>query len=257
MRGQACEILARRVVYQLFKSGYDDETTFVCLSKRFCYIDARGNKTLATSALESAVDQSSITFLSSPEAQACIDAIWTGKLVQSYSDGQHLVHFVPWQPKHNSNSLFDYFEPARLAVPRFNYSVSLVSWLILLGVYSIATQTYSGLDGWEIALWLMLAGYIIDDLNRWWKVRGLEALSIWLIIDVLQDILATVAFAVRVVSFIYEDVDHSTKYQRLAFQLLACLAPFLWMQLLKATDVFKFFGLILQSLVGMLQETGA
>lgn len=203
------------------------------------------------------MDQKSITVLSSPESQACIDAIWTGRLVQSYAEGHKRVHFVPWGKDVTlRGSFWDHFDSNRLAVPRFLYSTSLVAWLTLLFVYSKATQTYSGLDGWEIALWVMLFGYILEDLNRWWKVRGLEALSIWLIVDIVQDALAAGAFGVRVVSFIYEDPDHTARYQLLAFQLLACLAPLLWMQLLKATDVFKFFGLVLQSLVRMLQETG-
>lgn len=192
--------------------------------------------------------------LSSPDAQACVDAIWKGRLVQSYVHGNDRVDFVPWKAKHNG-SFWDHFDPNRLAVPRFLYSVSLVAWIALLVVYSLTTRTYTGLDGWEIALWVMLLGFSLEDLSRWWKLRGLEALSIWLIIDVVQDILAMAALAVRIVSFVYEDPDHTARYQRVAFQLLACLAPLLWIQLLKVVDINKFFGLVLQSLVRMLQET--
>ncbi|CAO1628586.1 unnamed protein product [Parajaminaea phylloscopi] len=260
LRSQACEILARRTIYQLLKAREEtgnNDGVYLCLSKRFSYIGPDGEETLATSALESAVDQKSVVVLSSPESQTCVEAIWTGRLIQSYAEGHDRVHFVPWRNDVAlRGSFWDHFDPNRLAVPRYLYAVSLFAWITLLFVYSAATKTYTGLDGWEIALWVMLGGYILEDLNRWWKVRGLEALSLWLIIDVVQDALAAAAFAVRVVSFVYEDPDHTAKYQRLAFQLLACLAPFLWMQLLKATDVFKFFGLVLQSLVRMLQETG-
>lgn len=195
------------------------------------------------------MDQQSVTFLSSPEAQSCVEAIWTGSLVQSYVSGRHdHVHFLPYRAT-GQGSFAEHFDPKRLAVPRTLYAFGLITWIIFLAVYSLATLEYTGLDGFEIALWIMLAGYILEDIVRWWKVRGLEALSIWLIVDLLQDSLAVAAFAVRVVSFIYEDPDHTAKYQRLAFQLLACLAPFLWMQLLKAFDCVPFFGNILNSLV--------
>ncbi|CAO1618664.1 unnamed protein product [Sympodiomycopsis kandeliae] len=260
LRALACEVIARRVVYQLLRAESQDQErdgTFLCLSKRFFYIDGDGDVTLPTSALESAVDQSSVTFLSSPEAQACVEAIWTGRLVQSYHLGSrhNHVHFVPYRSS-GQGSFYDHFDPRRLAVPRTLYSFGLVTWIIFLVVYSLATLEYTGLDGFEIALWVMLVGYLFEDFVRWWKVRGLEALSIWLVVDLAQDVLAVAAFSVRIVSFIYEDVDHSAKYQRLSFQLLACLAPFLWMQLLKAFDCVPFFGNILNSLVRMLKETG-
>lgn len=262
LRATACEILTRRVVYQLLRSESDSSQrngTFLCLSKRFSYVDGEGDVTLPTSTLESAVDQQSVTVLSSPEAQACVEAIWTGTLVQSYSareNGNHNhVHFLPYRSA-GQGSFSEHFDPKRLAVPRTLYAFSLITWIVFLAVYSLATLEYTGLDAFEITLWVMLAGYILEDVVRWWKVRGLEALSIWLIVDVLQDALAIAAFSVRVVSFIYEDPDHTAKYQRLAFQLLACLAPFLWMQLLKAFDCVPFFGNILNSLVRMLRETG-
>lgn len=252
LRATACEIVARRVTYQLLRSeslSSRRDGTYLCLSKRFSYIDADGDVTLPTSALESAVDQESVHFLSSPEAQACVEAIWTGRLVQSYASGSHdHVHFVPYKGA-DSGSFLAHFEPTRLAVPRTLYSLSLFTWMMLLVVYSLATRQYTGLDIWEIILWVMLAGYILEDVVRWWKMRGLEALSIWLVVDVLQDGLAIASFSVRVISFIYEDPDHTAKYQLLAFRLLACLAPFLWIQLLKAFDCVPFFGNIMNSLI--------
>lgn len=259
LRATACEILARRTVYRLLKSeekASQRAGSFLCLSKRFSYIDTDGDATLPTSALESAVDQESVSFLSAPEAQACIQALWTGRLVQRYAEGKNdFVHFVPFEAA-ESGAFSAHFSPNRLAVPRTLYTLSLMTWILLLVVYSMATLEYTGLDFWEVALWIMLAGYVMEDITRWWKVRGLEALSIWLIIDVLQDALAVAALVVRVISFIYEDTVHTAKYQRLSFQLLACLAPFLWIQLLKAFDCIPFFGNIMNSLVRMLRETG-
>lgn len=258
LRASACEILARRVVYQLLKKESSSEQsngTFQCLSKRFAYIDAEGDTTLPTSALESAVDQSSVAFLSSPEAQECIQAIWTGRLTQEYGDHQKAAYFVPYKSA-ESGSFREHFGPKRLAVPRTLYALSLVTWLAFLVVYSLATQEFTGLDVWEVALWVMLLAYILEDLVRWWKVQGLEALSIWLVIDILQNSLSVAAFTVRVISFIYEGPDHTADYQRLSFQLLACLAPLLWIQLLKAFDCVPFFGNILNSLARMLKETG-
>lgn len=84
-------MLARRVVARSernFKEGksatgasgpYHAERSHLSLTKKFRQVDEDGDVTLPTSALEAAIDQHCIYFLSSTEAQRCVSALWSGR----------------------------------------------------------------------------------------------------------------------------------------------------------------------------------
>lgn len=277
-RALACEVLARRVVAELERGenresgahgsgrGQRPKTaangasgsgsgSHISLSKRFVRIEEDGDRTLPTSALETAVDQNCVHFLSSPEAQKCANELWKGYLTQQYSETGH-VFFEPHRPA--SSSFLDRLDPARLAVPQYQYYTGLLIHVALIVVYTLSTLEYTGLDVWEILLWCFAAGYLLDDITRWVKMRGLDSvISFWVVVDFVTDALFVTAFAFRVAGWAARSQERSDELQLLAFQFLSCVAPFLWMLLLKVLDGSQYIGIIQLVLLRMLQETAA
>ncbi|PWN91977.1 hypothetical protein FA10DRAFT_227803 [Acaromyces ingoldii] len=269
-RALACEVIARRVVAELERAedklsaqsnegrgqkGSSGISSHISLSKRFVRIEDDGDRTLPTSALETAVDQNCVHFLSSPEAQKCANELWKGYITQQYSDNG-LVFFEPHHPA--SSSFIDRLDPSRLAVPQYQYYTGILIHVALIVVYTFSTLEYTGLDTWEILLWCFAAGYLVDDITRWIKMRGFDSvISFWVIVDFFTDALFVTAFAFRVAGWVARSQERSDELQLLAFQFLSCVAPFLWMLLLKALDGSQYIGIIQLVLLRMLQETAA
>jgi hypothetical protein len=258
-RAFLCEVVARRTACQLEKveSSGDSRapTDHISLSKRFVRLDEDGDESLPTSAMESAADQNCVIFLSSSEAQRCAEDLWKGKLTQEY-DPSGLVFF---KSHHRGEpSFLGALDATRLAVPQYSYYAGLAIHVALIVVYTFSTLEYTGLDSWEIVLWIFAAGYLVDDLSRWFKMRGLDKInSFWVLVDLSSDALFTTAFVFRATGWLKHDHEAKKQYQLLAFQFLSCIAPLLWMQLLKLADGFQYFGVIQIVLLRMLQETAA
>lgn len=143
-------------------------------------------------------------------------------------------------------------------MPQYSYYAGLAIHVALIVVYTFSTLEYSGLDAWEIVLWIFAAGYLVEDINRWFKMRGLDKInSFWVLVDLTSDALFVTAFILRASGWLEQDKKKSEHYQLLAFQFLSCIAPLLWMQLLKLADGFQYFGVIQIVLLRMLQETAA
>lgn len=92
-RALACEVLARKSVCQLENLGQGEDRSkpdnHICLSKRFIRLDEDGDKSLPTSAMETAADQNCVIFLSSPEAQRCAEDLWKGSEWYERGGGAH------------------------------------------------------------------------------------------------------------------------------------------------------------------------
>ncbi|CEH19393.1 INACTIVE [Ceraceosorus bombacis] len=233
---------------------YASEQSHLCISKRFVTLEDDGDETLPTSALEEAADQNCVIFLASAPASHCAEALWAGHLVQSYAqDGS--VHFVPYHSV-ESGSFLTHLDPSRLAVPRNAYYTSISMHMVLLFLYTMTTLEYNGFDFWEGAFWIFAASYVLEDLVRWIKIRGIDNLSFWLIVDLLTDVVFITSFFLRVSGWVNHG-DHRSELQLSGFRLLACAAPLLWMSLLKWGDGLRYLGVIQIVLLRMLRETAA
>lgn len=157
LRSVACKVLARRVVARSERrslQGLDSNSsgptsTYLSLTKKFRRTDEDGDLTAPTSALESAVDQHSVTFLSSTEVQNCVTAMWKGKLIRRYDEQTGNAYYVGSDISRDG-SFWSHFDPSRLGVPRNSYYLSIASFMFFLVLYTISTRTYKGLDIWEI-----------------------------------------------------------------------------------------------------------
>lgn len=84
-----------------------------------------------------------------------------------------------------------------------------------------------------------------------------KVISFWVVVDLCTDVLFVTAFSFRVAGWVEKSHKDRIGYQLLAFQFLSCIAPLLWMQLLKLADGIQYFGVIQIVLLRMLQETAA
>lgn len=255
-RAVACEVLVERLVSHIQRSavekGSPSARYHLCLTKKFRRYESDGDVTIPTSALEAAIDQNCVPVLASIEARRATQAIWEGSLVQKYS--QHgYTYFVPYDRK-DDGAFLSHLHPSRLGVPKYSYVTNIVLWIFFLAVFTVQTRTLKSFDVFEGILWVMAAGYIVEDAARWTKIGGLGAIEFWSIMDIFTDGLLLLSFCFRVASFVAHGKKHDT-YQLRAFQFLACVAPLIWIQLLKVADGFVYFGTLTVIILRMFKES--
>jgi len=156
------------------------------MSTRYRYIEKDGDTAAPASALEVAIDQFAIQFLSSSEAESVVNALWRGQLVAVYGEHDN-IEFEPYK-QDSSASFFDHLSVHRLQVPRYaNVSLlwtfvpsaatdrlalpqlfSIATWLFFLFIYSQAVQTpldsqdEKALSVWEWILYILAISFLID-----------------------------------------------------------------------------------------------
>ncbi|TKY89828.1 hypothetical protein EX895_001125 [Sporisorium graminicola] len=224
----------------------------MCLTKKFRRYESDGDVALPTSALEAAIDQNCVPILASIEARRATQAIWDGSLVQKYSP-QGYTYFVPYDRK-DDGAFLSHFDPARLGVPKYSYITNIFLWVFFLAIFTVQTRTLKSFDMFEGILWVMAAGYLVEDASRWVKMGGLGAIEFWTVIDICTDGLLLVSFCFRVASFVAHG-KRSDSYELRTFQFLACVAPLIWVQLLKVFDGFVYFGTLTVIILRMFKES--
>ena len=253
----ACEVLVQRLVAHIERTSFEKSPSNVgsyhmCLTKKFRRYESDGDVAILTSALEAAIDQNCVPVLASIEARRATQAIWDGSLVQKYSP-QGYTYFVPYDSK-DDGAFLSHFDPSRLGVPKYSYITNIFLWIFFLAIFTVQTRTLKNFDLFEGILWVMAAGYLVEDASRWVKMGGLGAIEFWTIIDVCTDGLLLVSFCFRVASFVAHG-KKSDSYELRAFQFLACVAPLIWVQLLKVFDGFVYFGTLTVIILRMFKES--
>ena len=256
-RATATEVIACRLVSHIERVYADrfvssGQGAHLCLTKKFSRVESDGDISIPTSALETAIDQHIVPFLASTEAQKAVKAIWEGKLVQRYGEDGY-SYFEPYHAQEDG-SFLAHFHPSRLAVPRYSYIINIVTWVFFLAIFTVQTRTYKSFDVFEALLWVMAAGYFVEDATRWFKIGGIDSVNFWTILDIATNSLFLVSFTLRMASFIAHGKD-ADLYQLRAFQFLACVAPLVWIQLLKLFDGFVYFGTLQVIIVRMMKES--
>ncbi|KAK0546222.1 Calcium channel yvc1 [Tilletia horrida] len=270
LRATACEIAARRLVAHFESSAEADyfakhpnirgryEGSHVSLSKRFRRALPSGKILRPKSALESAVEGNCMEFLTCPEAQRTVNAIWRGMIVQAYADDNSGDIFLVRYSRRYSTKFIRHFSPSRLSVPLYQYILSVTTWLGFVAVYSVATWKYSEkIKLAEIVMYGMALGYLLDDVMRWVKIRGFGQISVWLGLDICTDAFLTASFLLRCWALSETSVDQKIEYHKLSFRVLVSAAPFIWMQVLRIGDCTRFFGVIQVIVIRMLAESAA
>ncbi|KAL6305806.1 hypothetical protein BKA93DRAFT_816703 [Sparassis latifolia] len=273
-RATACEVLARRVVHQ---AGPDRISHM--LSTRFRHSEPDGDMSENASALELAIDSHCIIFLSSSEAQAVVDDIWRGELIQKRDkDGE--TKFVPY--KHSFSSFWEHLDPSRMGVPRYLNMFRIIVWFLFLIAYSQAVREpldklnpdHSDFEAWEIIMYILGLSFSFEGMPAEPRFHSSiyqlllfvswRALGFWHVVSFLTDSLLLAAFILRVWGIAAAD-PQSVMLRTRSFQCLSFVAPLICipdfshrslLELIPIFDGFKFVGTMQICVARMLKESG-
>ncbi|KAJ3505660.1 hypothetical protein NLJ89_g7303 [Agrocybe chaxingu] len=253
-RAVACEVLARRIVHLAEPDKIKD-----IMAKRFQHRQIDGDESEMSSALEMAIDQHCTIFLSSSEAQEVVNALWTGDLIQI--NNKH--HDIDCWLVGEGFMLLPLIDQPNRYQNIFRISV----WLFFLFVYSQAVreplerldETHeNSLDEWEIVLYVLSLSFIVEDLHKLFTLLRLvtyRAFTFWSAIAFITDSLLLSAFTLRIVG-LHATGENSSMMHLRSFQVLSCVAPFIWMKLLTVFDGYKYIGTMQICVARMLKESG-
>ncbi|KAJ7930058.1 hypothetical protein B0H13DRAFT_1963066 [Mycena leptocephala] len=258
-RATACEVLARRIVHIA-----PPETLNAIMSTRFQHIQADGDKSDMSSALEMAIDSHCTIFLSSSEAQDVVNSLWRGDIIQK-NNKDHDIDYVHYCETRNNNSFFSRFDPSRLSVPRYQNMFRILVWLFFLFVYSQAvrqplerSQGPREFDEWEFLLYTLALSFLCEDINRLYKLLKFvtyKAYNFWMIVAIVTDGILTAAFVLRVAGMTGPE-EKAANLRLKSFQILSFAAPLLWMKIVTVFDGYKYVGTMQICVARMLQESG-
>ncbi|KAL7413036.1 calcium activated cation channel [Mrakia frigida] len=259
-RAMAAEVLARRIVQAL-----PAERLASVMSTRFRYREVDGDSSPPTSALETAIDQNALIFLSSTEAQHVVDSLWDGSWVQANNENDD-IDYVEYD-KHRFHTFSEHLNPSRLGVPRYQNMFRQVTWIIFLGLYSqaVASPLYKleanhSFDGWEWAMYIIALSNMLEELVKLFKTIGLasnlyQAIGFWTIVNIMTDSLLTSAFVLRVIGIATSSDEATARYRLLSFQTLSLAAPLLWIKVITVFEGIKVVGTMQVIVSRMIRES--
>ncbi|EKM79852.1 hypothetical protein AGABI1DRAFT_57071 [Agaricus bisporus var. burnettii JB137-S8] len=258
-RAVACEVLARRLVHMFPK-----EKLCEVMSTRYQHYQVDGDVSETSSALEMAIDQHCTIFLSSNEAQEVVNAVWNGELVQ-VNNKDHDIDYIPHYET-RGHTLASRIDASRLSVPRYQNIFRITIWLFFLVTYSLAVRepldkigVATVLDPWEIVLYVLALSFIVEDTLKTFKllrfVTWWRAFSFWNIIALVTDSLLLAAFILRVMG-VQTSNKTGENWRLYSFQILSCVAPFIWMKIITVFDGYKYIGTMQICVARMLKESG-
>lgn len=250
VRAVACEVLAKRLIEEEEDTDYLMEEV---LLKRFS-IFVNGEDTVPANAVERAVDLHALRVIGSSGFQKCISYLWRGWLVQ---DDEDPSRFIPYKNKIDTN-YWSHYDPDRMRVPQYQNGLMVFLSLVYLGLYTGAIQTPNpsgDLDPVEGLLYIFTAGFIFDEISKFWKV-GWYYLSFWNAFNCTLYTLLTVSFITRMIALAHPlDSDTRGTYNEFSYNFLAFTAPMFWGRLMLYLDTFRFFGAMLVVLKVMMRES--
>ncbi|KAJ7094508.1 hypothetical protein B0H15DRAFT_946921 [Mycena belliarum] len=272
-RATACEVLARRIAHTA-----PPETLNAIMSTRFQHIQADGDKSDMSSALEMAIDSHCTIFLSSSEAQDVVNALWRGEIIQK-NNKNHDIDYVHYAEVRQDSSFFSRLDPSRMSVPRYQNMFRIVVWLLFLLVYSQAvrqplerSQGRLDFDEWEGVLYAMALAFLLEDINRLYKLLKFvtyKAYNFWMIVAFVTDGILTAAFVLRMAGIVTASEDQSAILRLKSFQILSFAAPLIcrvWFiyaapadrcaEIVTVFDGYKYVGTMQICVARMLQESG-
>ena len=250
IRATACEVLAKHII------ELEEDQPFLLqelLLQRFSILINK-EPTEPANAVERAVDLHALRVIGSSGYQKCISYLWRGWLVQ---DDQYPSNFIPWTEKTNIN-YWDHFDPDRMRAPRYQNTVQIFFSILYLALYTGAINTINNtgdLDIVEGILYLMTAGFVFDEIAKFWKV-GRYYIGFWNVFNSTLYALLATSFILRMIALGHPlDTEIRGHYNELSYNFLAFSAPMFWMRLLLYLDTFRFFGAMLVVLKVMMKES--
>ncbi|GAA5842733.1 hypothetical protein JCM3766R1_005766 [Sporobolomyces carnicolor] len=252
-RKLACEALARKIIGRTPR-----QEQYSILSARFTVMEDDGDESLPLSALESALDQHAIYFLSSNEAQRCIFALWKGLLVQTATDGKNgsIIEYQLYKHADTKGGFLSCYNADRIGVPRYQFYFRIWLWIVFIAAYTVAIQTPErGFGVEDVVLYIQVLGYMVEDLVKIYKIGWWACIGFWQIVNYMIYALSIIAFAYRCADWGTSSTERSDRFRMLSFQFLSCAAPLVWAKVLTIFDLFQFFGTLQIVTWRMLKES--
>ncbi|KAI6047511.1 hypothetical protein EDC04DRAFT_2864568 [Pisolithus marmoratus] len=214
-RAVACEVLARRIVHQS-----PPDKIIPMVTTRYRYRHADGDISVASSALEIAIDNS-------------------------------CLRDVPYHKPCNAG--FEaHFDPARLSVPRFQNIIKIIVWLVFLVVYSqagtINFQAY--FDVWEYILYIIALAICCEGISTSCSWYQYFRFATYRAVRILGCRLLSVTDSLLLPG------ERAGLLRLRSFQILSFVAPFIWHPFLTAYCICRYIGTMQICVARMLQESG-
>ncbi|RVX75884.1 hypothetical protein B0A52_00241 [Exophiala mesophila] len=252
VRAVACEIIAKRII-----EGEENQEYLMkeVLLQRYSVLRG-GSETTPTNVIERAVDLHALTIIGSSGYQKCIKYLWRGWIVQ---DDKNAGTFVFYKERDNIN-YWAHFNPDRMRAPVYQNAVHISISFIYLALFTGAVNTVNedgDLDIVEGILYLMTAGFICDEIAKFWKV-GRWYFGFWNAFHLTLYSLLTASFVIRMTALGHspdEDNARRQELNKLGYHIFAFSAPMFWARLLLYLDTFRFFGAMLVVLKVMMRES--
>ncbi|ORY85602.1 hypothetical protein BCR37DRAFT_377292 [Protomyces lactucae-debilis] len=252
LRQVAAEVIAKRLIERI------TDTDFLlseALLRRYS-ICKGGEDTVPKSALETAVDFHFTRVVACNNAQMVVDYLWNGAYLVKY-DEDDSSRVAPYSAGTSTN-FWRHFQISRVTVPRYQHLITMFFNVCFLALYTatINTANDSGeIDAAEIAMWLFVLSYLLEELSRAYKV-GKAYLSFWTATNLFLYSVFTAALILRIVAVNLHDHDQRSHLIIVSYRTLSAVSPIMWMRF------FVFFsswnqtcGLLLICLQAMLVET--
>ncbi|KAL9105630.1 MAG: hypothetical protein Q9227_009242 [Pyrenula ochraceoflavens] len=215
-----------------------------------------GEETEPANVIERAVDLHALRVIGSSGYQKCVKYLWKGWLHQ---DDEDPGRFVEYKEKANPE-YWAHFVPDRMRAPVYQNSVQIFFSLLYLALYTGAVNTVNAdgdLDIVEGILYIMTAGFICDEVSKFWKV-GRYYFGFWNAFNSVLYAFLCISFVLRLVALghssdIYD--SERVRFNKLSYNFFAFSAPMFWMRLFLYLDTFRFFGAMLVILKVMMKES--
>ena len=252
VRAVACEVMAKQIIESEEDQFYLMQEV---LLKRYSIVREQ-EETIPANVLERAVDLHALLVIGSSGYQKCVKFLWRGWLHQDDMDPANFIEYK----KKTSTNYWDHLNPDRMRAPVYQNTVQIFFSLLYLVLYTVAVNTINAngdLDVVEGILYLMTAGFICDELSKFWKI-GRYYLNFWNVFNSTLYTLLSISFVLRLVALSQSpDVNNEqrVRYNQLSYNFFAFSAPMFWMRLLLYLDSFRFFGSMLVIVKVMMKES--
>lgn len=171
VRAIACEVLAKQLIETEVREDFMMQES---LLRRYSVM-VNGIETSPTNVIEKAVDLHALRVIGSSGYQRCIAYLWKGWLIQNDADASQ---FVPFKDK-SKPDYWTHFDPDRMRTPQYQNALQIFFSILYLVLYTLAINTINStgsLDVVEAILYLMTAGFVLDEVGKIFKDESLETL---------------------------------------------------------------------------------
>ncbi|KAF9901334.1 hypothetical protein EC991_006261 [Linnemannia zychae] len=214
----------------------------------------------AENAIEIAIRVHATDFISDIEVQRCVQALWTGLVLQVEED-ESRIRFVEYSGLRRSRrTLLDWFDIGRLNVPKYQNNMKIALFILFLAMYTLVVnnqeQTTQPPNITEWLMYVFVCGYIFEEFRLIFEGGTAFFLgSIWHWINIISYSMFMVSFSFRfTASYILTDASKISTYNDIAYDLQALLAVFLWVKTLSLLDGNQYFGTMVMVLQKMLKD---